>query len=212
MATKAEWIARQHRLNLFTKKYLRGVGSIKADGVYGPSTEKRIKQAKWWLGWEKTDSKWTEQFHQALLRPRDSRVTSRGTVLRGIARRKQHNAFHWRSYLKPGVGTFDGVRVAKCAIPILRWCRAHDWGGHLVSGYRSPAYSEHLCYAMCGRPSCPGKCAGRASNHSGNSPVRFAVDVSDYATFKNVVARCPLKPHIHNNLPVDPVHFSPSGR
>lgn len=111
-----------------------------------------------------------------------------------------------------GVTKFDGVPVAAVAVPYLQWARDHGWTGKLVSGWRDPKYSESLCYRICGRPHCPGICAGTTSNHVGTTATRFAVDVSDYGTFKAVIARCPIKPHIFNNLPRDPVHFSPNGQ
>lgn len=110
-----------------------------------------------------------------------------------------------------GVTTFDGVPVAAVAVPYLQWARNHGWNGRLVSGWRDPKYSQSLCYRMCGRPSCPGKCAGTSSNHVGTTSNHFAVDVSDYQTFRRVIADCPISPRIFNNLPIDPVHFSPSG-
>lgn len=40
-----------------------------------------------------------------------------------------------------GLGTFDGLPVANWIIPILRWARAHGWGGRITSGYRSHAHN-----------------------------------------------------------------------
>jgi hypothetical protein len=111
-----------------------------------------------------------------------------------------------------GVTTYDGVPVAAVAVRYLDWARAHGWQGHLVSGWRDPKYSQSLCYRICGAPRCPGKCAGTSSNHVGTDLHRFAVDVSDYVTFRRVIANCPYEPRIFNNLPVDPVHFSPNGQ
>jgi hypothetical protein len=212
------WKGRQRRLNLFTDKYLRGVGPIRPDGIDGPSTRKRIRQCQWWLGWLKTDGEWSPKLDRGLQHPRDPRVTSKATVARGIARRVEQRGYHYKSFLHPGVTTFDGVRVAKTAVPLLNWARhvghgGQKWKGRLVSGYRDPAYSERLCFAMCGRPSCPGRCAGRSSNHSGQTAQRFAIDVSDYRRFGAVIAACPLRPKVKNSLGSrDPVHFSPSGR
>jgi hypothetical protein len=213
--SKHEVRRRQELLNAFTSKYLRGVGPLPVDGVEGPLTKKRIVHCKWWLGWQKRGAAWSDRLEHYLRHPTCPGQMTRATrvvVERGRERRRDHNRDHWRSYLHPGVTTYDGVRVARCAVPILNWCRANGWHGHLVSGWRSPAYSTSLCYAKCGRPQCPGTCAGAASNHSGDSPERFAVDVSDFYTFANVVRACPLKPHIFNDLPADRVHFSPSGR
>lgn len=101
---------------------------------------------------------------------------------------------------------FDGRKVRAEIYPHLVWARANGWKGVVTSGYRDPVYSTRLCYAMCGRPFCPGRCAGTSSNH-----VRIAVDVTDYYTFAELMRRCPHKPRIFNDLPYDRVHFSPNG-
>lgn len=108
-----------------------------------------------------------------------------------------------------GVGNYDGKPVAKWIIPYLEKSREHGWGGSVTSGYRTPEYSESLCFDMCGAPSCPGTCAGRSSNHSGSKYPAGAVDVSDPGTFGSIQPKIgsPLK----NDLPADPVHFSVSG-
>lgn len=88
----------------------------------------------------------------------------------------------------------------------------HGWDGGISSGYRSPEYSDSLCRAMCGAPSCPGRCAGRASNHSQVGPPNWgAIDVSpSYVKFGQIQREIgsPLK----NDLPIDPVHYSYTGR
>jgi hypothetical protein len=113
---------------------------------------------------------------------------------------------------KRGVSWYDGKQVASWLVPYLQWARKNGWNGRLVSGWRDPAYSEKLCWAMCGRPSCPGRCAGRNSNHSGSVPHAGAVDVSSYTQFGALMKRCPYSPRIFNGLGArDPVHFSASG-
>lgn len=106
--------------------------------------------------------------------------------------------------------TFDGH---PCVEKAAYWCdrarRDGKWGGSLVSGYRSPAYSQQLCYAMCGAPSCPGRCAGLSSNHTRTSYPGPAVDVSDYGRFESAMSS--YGNPLWNDLPYDPVHFSPSG-
>lgn len=209
----------QHELNLWVKKYLRGVAPLIVDGKRGHATGSRIKWVKWYLGYGKgakdNSADITSKFVRSLRHPHSLRYNSPRALAAAFSRRR-HQRAEWKAHQahavsQPGVTTYDGVPVAKCAVPILNWCRGHGWHGRLVSGYRSPEYSDSLCRRMCGAPRCPGLCAGRASNHSGNSPSRFAVDVSDYYTFGSVVARCPLSPHIHNALPRDRVHYSPSG-
>jgi Putative peptidoglycan binding domain len=109
------------------------------------------------------------------------------------------------------VGTFDGKPVASWLIPYLSWARANGWKGRLNSGWRDPEYSEKLCWDICGAPTCPGRCAGRNSNHSGSVKPKGAIDVSYPQQFGQLMARCPLTPRIFNDLPDDPVHFSATG-
>lgn len=214
--TVAQWKERQHRLNLFTETYLKGVGKIPEDGKTGVLTRRRILECQWWLGWEKRTGHWSDRFHQALLAPKDSKITSAGTVRRGNQRRRQHNLNWVNSHLRTGIRTYDGVRVAAWIVPYLDWARnvgvdGKRWRGRLVSGYRDPAYSERLCYARCGRPSCPGTCAGRASAHSGKVKPAGAIDVSDFLRFAELMQHCPIQPHLRNDLPKDKVHFSING-
>lgn len=97
--------------------------------------------------------------------------------------------------------------------------RKHGWDGELSSGGRSPEYSESLCRAMCGAPSCPGSCAGRASNHAGSDgPGKKgndswgAIDVfPDYVRFERIGFE--IDSPLWNDLDErDPVHFSVTGR
>lgn len=212
----------QRELNEFTKRFPKlDLIPLRIDGEKGQLTKKRLHAVQFYLGYkrENLDEPANEIFYERANHPfriEPSWNQTKDAVRRGKKRRKQRRrAVRYnkvRAYLKPGVGTFDGKPVAKCAIPILNWCRQNGWDGHVVSGWRDPNYSRSLCIRMCGSSSCPGRCAGMASNHVGNSPSKFALDVSDYANFERVVARCPLQPKIRNELDArDPVHFSPSG-
>jgi len=40
-----------------------------------------------------------------------------------------------------GLGSFDGLPVARWIVPVLDWARAHGWAGRITSGYRSHAYN-----------------------------------------------------------------------
>jgi hypothetical protein len=113
-----------------------------------------------------------------------------------------------------GLAQFDGKLVTADWAKLLARVRATGhWGGSVTSGYRSPEYSEQLCYAICGAPSCPGTCAGRASNHSKRSIAEgAAVDVSDPVGFRRGLVAVG-RSDIHNALgSADPWHFSVSGR
>lgn len=114
------------------------------------------------------------------------------------------------------LATFDGRVVASWMVGDnpqkknwLGLSRKAGWTGTVVSGYRTPEYSESLCYAMCGHPSCPGTCAGRSSNHSGKTYPAGAIDVSDYTNFGEIQKR--IGSPLINDLPIDKVHYSVSG-
>lgn len=212
------WRARQHRLNLWvTDRKLLGVEPVREDGEPGPATRKRIRQVKFWLGYQKRDGHWDQDLHERLLHTFSRKASPASMIRRGIQRRRAHNR-SWRKNRRSatratGVVTFDAKPCAAWLAPYLQWARDHGWQGRLNSGWRDPAYSEQLCRNMCGAPSCPGRCAGRASNHSGSVRPAGAVDVSDYARFGQLMRQCPLSPRIHNALGArDPVHFSASGR
>lgn len=110
-----------------------------------------------------------------------------------------------------GVAKFDGKDVAAWMIPYLKKSREHGWKGSVTSGYRTPQYSRTLCQRMCGADSCPGRCAGVSSNHSGKAYPAGAIDVSDYTRFGEIQKKIgsPLKNTIGSS---DPVHFSVSGQ
>jgi hypothetical protein len=212
----------QTEMNSFIRKH-KGLGYslLIVDGDLGELTKRRIRAIKYLIGYmrENQDTTVNDNFYHRMRHPNDTKNNwgqTKETVKRGRRRRVRRRRWvaqnRVKSYVKPGVGRFDGRPVAKCAIPLLKWARDNGWRGRLNSGWRDPKYSQSLCYAMCGRPSCPGKCAGMSSNHVGNSPSRFAMDVSDYVRFGQLMRQCPLKPKVHNSLGVrDPVHYSPSG-
>lgn len=221
--TKSQIEHVQTEMNAFVAKNPSlGLTKLHVDGDHGRLSKKLMQEIKYLLGYSLKNSKissWSDIFLHRMRHPTtvdDRWKQTKEAVKNGKKRRaKRRTAVRKdkvHAFLKPGVGTFDNKPVAKCAIPILQWCREHGWDGVLVSGWRSGAYSEGLCINMCGRPSCPGRCAGKSTNHTGNSPARFAMDVSSYNKFRQVVANCPIAPHVHNALPNDLVHFSPSGR
>ena len=209
----------QTSLNRFTNRWLSGVKPIIVDGKKGFATNRRIMTVKYYLGYgSNRDSEVTSLFVRRMRHPRDSQYFPKGMIGTGIKRRAAQRARYLANqvagFFTSGVGTYDGRPVAKHFIPYLNYARNHGWQGHLNSGWRSPAYSESLCYAMCGAPSCPGRCAGRASAHSQSTPPYGAIDVSDYWKFAELMRSMPLPagaPRIFNDLPIDRVHFSYNG-
>jgi hypothetical protein len=206
----------QSALNAFMDKHLEGVGPLVVDGIKGRATVKAIRQAKHFLGYKGTDAKSPkvdEQFLDRLKHPRSVKYANAAMLSRGARRRrKQRKLAKLNAVPRPGVAQFDGKSVAAWIVPYLVWARQNGWKGTLNSGWRDPAYSEQLCRNMCGAPSCPGRCAGRTSNHAGSVKPAGAIDVSDYVTFGRLMARCPYTPRLQNQLGArDPVHFSASG-
>jgi hypothetical protein len=207
----------QKSLNRFTERYLEGVGPLIVDGVKGHATARRIITVKYHLGYTgkaQRSATIKPKFMRRMRHPRSPRQSKPDMLARAYARRaKQRKAARASAAPRNGVATFDGRPVAAWLKPYLVWARENGWKGTLNSGFRDPVYSEKLCISMCGAPSCPGRCAGRASNHAGNSNPSGAIDVSDYATFGQLMRRCPYSPRIFNALGAqDPVHFSASGR
>jgi hypothetical protein len=211
--TKAEIRQLQRNLNSFTNRWLDKVAPLKVDGDKGHATNTRIRTAKYYLGYTgkpQRSSSVSEVFRKRLAHPKGDAVPARMRA-RGEERRK---AQHEKVANPTGVTTFDGRPVAKWMVKYLEYARARGWKGTLNSGYRDPDKSEHLCIIMCGHPTCPGRCAGRNSNHSGKVAPNGALDVSDYVKFGQLMARSDApNPRIFNALGAqDPVHFSVSGR
>lgn len=111
-----------------------------------------------------------------------------------------------------GTTVIDGKQVASW---IARWVlearKKSLWHGYVISGYRSPEYSTSICEAMCGAPTCPGRCAGASSNHSGLVYPRGAVDVDLAHRDEFARAMQTLGAPLRNALANDPNHFSQAG-
>lgn len=113
--------------------------------------------------------------------------------------------------------TFDGHQVPAWMVnSALAPARASGtWTGVVYSGFRTPEYSTSLCEAMCGAPTCPGRCAGANSNHScppshTGVPYEGAVDVSDPVGLQYWVSGHGYP--IRHTLPSDANHFSRTGQ
>jgi len=205
----------QRDMNEFTGKYLDNFPRLRVDGIRGHSTNTRIRSCKWYIGYtgsRQRSSRVTQAFRRRLEHPKSDSNMPHAMLLRG-ARRRHIQREHQQKPPTSGVAVFDGRKCAAWLKPYLQWARDHGWDGTLVSGWRDPVYSEQLCYRMCGHPSCPGRCAGRNSNHSGSTKPFGALDVSWYSQFAGLMRQCPYSPRIFNALGAqDPVHFSATGR
>jgi hypothetical protein len=146
-----------------------------------------------------------------------ARLSQRITHTERVLIRRAENKIEWLRKHPPTLDPdgddlilIDGKQVSEeVGKEVLRIRSAGRWGGYVVSGYRTPAYSQSLCYGMCGRPMCPGRCAGVNTNHARKGGRNGAVDLTDYLTFRSECWR--LGSWLENHLPRDLVHFSDSG-
>lgn len=199
---------------------------IEADGVAGHLTFKNAVLAGWLQGLSRAQltklKNGTATTHAQKVLRHDVALSDE---MKRRQRRRRERAERMRHlHLHPpedadGLATFDGKTVAAWfvgkstgpdgkQVNWLQRIRDHGWTGTVVSGYRTPEYSEHLCYVICGAPTCPGRCAGRSTNHAQHGPPSWgAIDVSDYYTFARIAKE--VGAPFHNGLPsTDPVHFS----
>jgi Domain of unknown function (DUF1906) len=205
----------QQLLNQFSARFLKGMAPLVVDGKKGPATKQRIRAVKYYLGYTgstRTAAAVDEALVQRLKHPRSVKSSNPAMLARAARRRRAQHKNARRSLAhRAGVATFDGRPVAAWLKPYLVWARSHGWQGTLASGWRDPLYSEHLCKAKCGAPTCSGTCAGRSSNHSGRIKPAGAIDVTHPDVFAKLMLQCPLRPRIRNDLPRDRVHFSATG-
>ena len=190
--------------------------TIKGDGEFGEKTQGACQFTGWILGFSPSqldtirEGTITAHAGAILIQEEDrSDAMKRRERERRPTVKKLRFLHHHRSRAMKDVARFDGEPVAAWMVQWLKKSRANGWGGVLVSGYRTPRHSEQLCLDMCGSPSCPGKCAGRSSNHSGKDFPEGAVDVTDQFTFAEIQPR--IGSPLRNDLPSDRVHFSVSG-
>lgn len=219
--TRAEIEGLQGDLNAFTGKYLHNVAPLIVDGHFGQATRKRVRQCKFWLGYKHPfGSRVDERFRHQLRHPHRHKFSTAGELFRGHKRRVHSRHLQVkherRAQRRTGVVMYDGRPVAAWMVPYFNWARTHKvngrvWVGVVVSGFRDPAYSEHLCLIMCHMTSCPGRCAGRRSGHSQKVKPGGCADVSDYIHFGEAMKACPFHPRLINDLPIDRVHYSVTG-
>lgn len=102
----------------------------------------------------------------------------------------------------------SGKPIDKWIVPILAWAHSHGWPGIVTSGYRSFAEqqqinSEGLFSAAAGD-----------SNHEKPNYPGGAVDVTDPSQMLSVLAGYKGNPKLVGGVlgPVDPEHFSATGR
>lgn len=214
----------QEVLNDFFTRRLRGYSPIRVDGQRGVHTNQRILAAKYFLGYGKDrDDRVSVHFLRQLGNPMDPRhfkEANDGDYKLGLDRRAHHNKV-WEEHQHPGAPAEglvwqDGHWVAGWIADINVKVRHDGWPGWVLSGWRDPLYSQHLCEVMCGAPTCPGRCAGLTSRHVGRIFPEGAVDVTYYDDFNARLHKLGLwgvneRGKICNDLPRDLPHHSADG-
>lgn len=111
------------------------------------------------------------------------------------------------SHAPAGLGTFDGVPVAKWIIPALKYGRSSGkWHGRVTSGWRDPNV------VVTPSPGLPVAPQGK-SNHRGKAWPLGAVDVTDPDGLEAAMRTYPGVLKIKRDPSIgDPVHFSWTGR
>lgn len=201
---------------------------IVIDGKPGPMT---FKMAGHLASMEGLSDAQVKTIRSGRITPHAERILN-GDVKRtpALKKREHERATGWKKFrhehLHPpldqdGIAEWKGMLVPAWTIgeakgpdgKIVNWIELiekHGWHGVVVSGARTAAHSEELCFQICGAPSCSGTCAGRSSNHVIDSPSDWgALDVSEYTVFGRICRE--VGAPLQNDLPADPVHYSPSG-
>lgn len=209
---------------------------VRTDGAAGPSTFSAAHMAGWLIGLSddqlqkiRNGDSITEHAyflltsqrpHSAAMKKRDRDRRTDAKKLRQLHKASQEPADGlavWQDHIQTTPITVAAWIIGKAVGPDgnrtnwLKLAREAGWDGVLTSGYRTPEYSESLCYVMCNAPSCPGRCAGRSSNHSQKGPPLWGCfDCTDYETMERVLREigAPLKNELDWR---DPVHFSYTG-
>jgi hypothetical protein len=197
---------------------------IPEDGKFGPLTLKHARIAGSWQGFSPArlrnigEGKISSTTFNFLTHRRKRTSAMQKRHKQRLKHFKALRYHHAHPPVIEGLVEFDGHQVPAWIAAILKKARAAGyWTGYVISGVRSPAYSEHLCIIMCGAPTCPGRCGGRYSNHAcppSGKGVKYegAVDVTDPAGLGNYCSS-------HNEplrgdgevLPDDLNHFSHEG-
>jgi hypothetical protein len=214
----------QEQINITFGNAKLGWLKVPEDGRLGPLTRKHARIAGSWQGLSPEnlshigEGKFSDFVYDVLIH--------QVPMSREMQVRHRHRLHHFQElryhHKHPpqveGLVTYDGHQLPGWIAEINDEARkSGEWKGSVISGVRSPEYSEHLCIIMCGAPTCSGRCGGRFSNHAcppTGKGVKYegAEDVTDPEGLRNFCRK-------HNKplrgggevLPLDPNHFSHAG-
>jgi peptidoglycan hydrolase-like protein with peptidoglycan-binding domain len=163
--TKDQVRALQSRLNHFTERYMDGIAPLVVDGVKGPETNKRIRTAKYYLGYagdERRSVKVKPAFVRRLRHPRSPRYAGATMLARAASRRKRQRKIAARAASAPIEGTPKHI-IDTVVLRIAQECGIH----------RSPAEND-AANARHGTT-----VSGGRSDHQGPPAVAWAADISN---------------------------------
>jgi len=196
--------------------------TIDPDGIFGDETQKTARFVGWLRGFHAAGEldnikagTISDQAFAILVgeEPSSKEMKQRELDRRAIAKKLRFTHNHRpKTVQERGVADFEGDQVASWMVKFLKESRAKGWDGQLISGFRSPQFSESLCLDMCGQPKCPGRCAGKDSNHVGLVHPAGAIDVSPESASQFASIQSRIGSPLRNDMPTtDPNHFSVSG-
>jgi hypothetical protein len=176
------------------KRTMRSAGASRADKERAERYLRRWQKRQTWL--------------------RDKHIFLQTVLHRRLAKKRKWLKEH-PPQPKTGAVIFDGKPCAAWIAEILTAARASGvWRGYMLSGVRTSSESVALCEAMCGAPSCPGRCGGTASNHNCDvcGDGEGAADVTDPAGLQRYCREHDLPLRGNGEvLSADLNHFSRAG-
>ena len=156
--------ALQRALNAFTEKHLKAIGPLMTDGIVGPATKKRIREAKFYLGYtgaELQDGPRRRRVHAPPAAPGVGAVLEPGDARPGAVPPAQ--AAQGRQGAAGTAGRRGDVRRQagrRLDEAVSGGARNNGWQGTLNSGWRSPAYWSNCAATSAARPAARGGAPG----------------------------------------------------
>lgn len=189
--------------------------ALHVDGVRGHNTKIAMQKARYYLGlgtgrWDRNPVEVSDAFTHLLAHPFAGNIRRR----RLATKRCKARVARWKASRRPpapakGLLWMDGRRGAAWIVRGLTRVRAHGVAFAIFSLWRSAAYSTSLCIRICGRPTCPGVCAGASTNHTGIEFPHGAADTGNAGAVRAEAQRLGIP--LHNHLPRDFPHSSYNG-
>jgi peptidoglycan hydrolase-like protein with peptidoglycan-binding domain len=155
----------QRLLNRFTERFLEGIAPLEVDGKQGPDTNKRIRTAKFYLGYGGDERRSTETppaFLRRLRHPNSAKASGPGMLVRA-ARRRAKQRKRARRFLTGAIEGSPKHVIDRVVLPICSDC-----GIPISSGQVEAANRTHGATVD-----------GNLSDHQGPPERAWAADMSN---------------------------------